>query len=140
VRNKIKAAPFGGVVRGRRRQLELTQQELARRIGVSPAYVGHLEAGLRHPSDKVVIKLADTLGFERGELFRLANPQARALWSTPVQNNASTWERFRRGYRMWIRDITDAEMEFLRRVTLLGEVRDPRDFIFILRAVRHGLS
>ena len=35
---------FGEMIRERRRRLNLTQQQLAERIRVSPAFVGHLEA------------------------------------------------------------------------------------------------
>lgn len=35
---------FGQVIRERRRQLNLTQDEVARRIKTSAPYVGHLEA------------------------------------------------------------------------------------------------
>jgi transcriptional regulator with XRE-family HTH domain len=53
---------FGLVVRERRRQRELTQQEVARRIRTSTAYIGHLESGRRHPSEEVVRRLAQVLG------------------------------------------------------------------------------
>src|ERR1700680_676946 len=72
---------FGQVIRDRRRQLDLTQQEIARRIKTSTPYVGHLESGKRHPSDKVLSRLAEVLGLDRRELFFLANPRAQALLS-----------------------------------------------------------
>ena len=59
---------FGQVIRERRRQLDLTQQEVARRINASTSYVGHLESGKRHPSDKIVTRLAGVLGLDGGEL------------------------------------------------------------------------
>jgi len=53
---------FGQILRERRRKLDLTQQEVARRIKTSTPYVGHLEAGKRHPSDKIIGRLAEVLG------------------------------------------------------------------------------
>ncbi|MGH7986111.1 MAG: helix-turn-helix domain-containing protein, partial [Candidatus Binataceae bacterium] len=57
-----KERTFGQVIRERRRQLDLTQQEVARQIKTSTPYVGHLESGKRHPSDKVLSRLAEVLG------------------------------------------------------------------------------
>ena len=58
----ITTQTFGQVIRERRRKLDLTQQELARRIETSMPYIALLETGARHPSDKVVRKLADGTG------------------------------------------------------------------------------
>jgi len=49
-----KESTFGQVIRERRRQLDMTQHEVARRIKTSTPYIGHLEAGKRHPSERVV--------------------------------------------------------------------------------------
>src|SRR6266446_7299217 len=90
-----KTRTFGQVIRERRRQLDLTQEEVARRIATSTPYVGHLESGKRHPSDKVVTRLADVLGLDRRDLFFLANPNAKALL-TPEADGApdSAWQEF----------------------------------------------
>ncbi len=39
-----------------------------------------------------------------------------------------------------IHNITDQEMEILSRVAKMGEVRAPRDFIFILNTIRQALG
>ena len=49
------------------------------RVNVSVAYVGHLESGKRHPSDKLIAKLADALDLDKRELFFLANPAAKVF-------------------------------------------------------------
>lgn len=41
---------FGERVRIRRRELKITQADLATRLGTSVGYVGHLERGVRSPS------------------------------------------------------------------------------------------
>ena len=71
-----KARIFGQVVRERRRQLDLTQEEVARRVRTSTPYIGHLESGKRHPSDKVLGRIAEVLGLDLRDLFFLANPRA----------------------------------------------------------------
>jgi len=132
---------FGQVIRDRRRQSELTQAEVASRVGTSTPYVGHLESGKRHPSDEIVTRLADALGFDRRELYFLANPKARELLhpQEPVKAS-SAWDEFRRDEKMRrILNITPKEMNMLSQVALMGQVRSSRDFIYILNTVRQSL-
>src|SRR5271163_4256471 len=90
-----KIQSFGGVIRKRRRQLDLTQEEVARRIKTSVPYIGHLEAGKRHPSQKVVVKLSDALKLDGGELFLLANPKVGPLISEQQKADATpAWTAF----------------------------------------------
>ena len=49
---------FGRVIEDRRRELGLTQEIVAKKVGVRANYVGYLERGMRHPSQKVVEKLS----------------------------------------------------------------------------------
>ncbi len=133
---------FGQVIRERRRQLDLTQEEVAKRIKTSTPYVGHLESAKRHPSDKIVTRLAEVLGLDRRELFFLANPRAQALLTPEVDSaQDSAWEDFRKNEQMRrIHNISNDEMEMLSRVALLGDVRSARDFIYILNTVRHAVG
>lgn len=110
-------------------------------MGASTPYVGHLESGKRHPSDELLTRLADVLGFDRRELFFLANPQAKELLDPPDKKGAqSAWDEFR-GDEALIRfhGITNKEMNMLSQVALLGQVRSSRDFIYILNTVRQAL-
>jgi transcriptional regulator with XRE-family HTH domain len=133
---------FGEVIRERRRQRELTQREVARQADTSAPYIGHLESGKRHPSDEIVKRLADILGFDRRELFFLANPHAEALLhSQPKSESAPAWERFKSDENLLhAQAITGQEMEMLERVALMGDVRSPRDFLYILNTVRQALA
>ena len=89
----ITARSFGQVIRERRRKLDLTQQDLAQRIEISMPYVALLETGARHPSDKVVHKLAAALALDPRELFFLANPETKALISQAQKTSeASAWD------------------------------------------------
>lgn len=135
-------ATFGQIIRERRRQNDLTQREVATRIGASTPYVGHLESGKRHPSDDIVARLADALGFERKELFFLANPKAKEiLHTTATPESASAWEQFRNDQNLHLTyGINDSEMAMLSQVALMGQVRSTRDFIYILNTVRQALS
>ncbi len=133
---------FGNVVRERRRQLDLTQEDVARRIKTSVPYIGHLEAAKRHPSEKVVAKIANVLGLDPRELFFLANPRVRVLISEqPKSSGVSAWDAFVRDEKLRrIHNITDQEMAALAKVAMLGDVRSPRDFVFIFYSMRQALG
>jgi transcriptional regulator with XRE-family HTH domain len=139
---RIKERTFGMVIRDRRRQLDLTQEEVARRIKTSTPYVGHLESGKRNPSDKILTRVAEELGLERRELFFLANPRAQALLTPEVPaEDDSAWDDFSKNDQLRrIHNVTNDEMEMLSRVALLGEVCSQRDFIYILNTVRHAVG
>ena len=139
---RTKDRNFGQVIRERRRQLDLTQEEVAHRIKTSTPYIGHLESGKRHPSDKIVTRLAEVLGLDRRDLFFLANPRAQALLSPEAESAAeSAWEDFKKNDQLRrLHNISNDEMEMLSRVALLGDVRSPRDFIYILHTVRHAVG
>ena len=138
---KAKDRNFGQVIRDRRRQLDLTQQQIASRIKTSTPYVGHLEASKRHPSDKVLGRLATALGLDRRELFLLANPQAEELLRLNETNTKRpAWEDFRKDEQIrHTHHITSDEMQLLSSVDLMGEISSPRDFIYLLNIVRHIL-
>jgi transcriptional regulator with XRE-family HTH domain len=136
-----KTRSFGEVIRERRRQLELTQEEVALQIETSIPFIGHLEANKRRPSDATVTKLADALGLERGELFFLANPEARALLQHEKPGANSAWEDFKKDERLQrAHGIRREELDMLSQVAMMGEVRSARDFLYILQTVRHSLS
>lgn len=132
---------FGEVIRARRRELDLTQEEIARRIGTSVPYVGHLESAKRHPSDRVVAQLAAVLGLGGRELYFLANPHTRELLESRRGGGGSAWERFRRDERLRkVYHVTPAEMEILGRIAQLGEVRSIDGFVHVLNTIRYVLS
>src|ERR1700730_12094721 len=133
---------FATLIRNRRRQLNLTQDEVARRIGASIPYVGHLEANRRHPSEKIVIRLAKVLGLDPRELFFLANPETKVLVSEkPTSSEASAWDAFSTNPKVRkIHSVTGRGMETYERGVVMGDVRSSEDFIFSLNTIRHALG
>src|SRR5690349_6773692 len=129
---------FAFLIRSRRRQLDLTQEEVARRIGISTAYIAHLESDRRHPSETVVVQLAGVLGLDPRELFFLANPQTKSLMAHQMEDaTTSVWDAFAQDEKLQrAHMITEQEMQTLSSVALMGEVKSSRDFIFILQAIR----
>ena len=132
---------FGEAVYERRRQLAMTQEEVAKKVGVKANYIGYLERGMRHPSNKVLSKLADILDLNREEVYFLANPSVRSfLEKRSATPQISAWQAFakdkglRRRYR-----ITPQEMKVLSQVSTLGQVRSARDMLFVLQAIRQAV-
>lgn len=132
---------LGQMLRRRRRQLDLTQKEVARRIKVSAPYVGSLESGRRHPSHKILARLATVLGLDKYELFLIAYPIARSILRPATANPLSAWEQFKNDDGLRRRySITKPEMEMLSRVALLGEVHSPSEFIYVLNSIRQAIG
>jgi len=132
---------LGTVLRRRRRQLEMTQAEVAAKVGCRPNYIGYLEADTRRPSPSVVVKLARALDLDPRELFLLSNPVVRDLVAPREQPRGSVWEQFRANKRLHTRyGITRAELAALQSISALGTVRTRRDYLFILQAIRQALS
>ena len=138
----ITTRSFGQVIRERRRKLDLTQQDLARRIEVSMPYVALLETGARHPSDKVVVKLAAALALDPRELFFLANPETKELVSKEQRSSeASAWDSFVKDENLRkVHDITDQEIHTLSQGAMMCEARSSRDFLFILNTIRQAFG
>jgi len=138
---KAKNRSFGQVIRERRRQLDLTQEEVAARIATSTPYIGHLESNKRHPSVRVVTKLADVLGLEHSALFFLANPGAKNLFARNDETTGSAWDQFRKDNKLCrALNVSAEEMQVLAAISALGEVRGPRDFVYILNCIRQALG
>ncbi len=63
---------FGLAIRHLRLKQELTQEELAHRALLHRTYLTDIERGTRNPSIEVVEKLANGLGINLSDLFKLA--------------------------------------------------------------------
>jgi transcriptional regulator with XRE-family HTH domain len=60
---------FGKAMRRRRRELDLSQEELAERADLHRTYVSSIERGERNPSLENIEKLAKALGISIARLF-----------------------------------------------------------------------
>jgi predicted ATPase/DNA-binding XRE family transcriptional regulator len=81
--------PFGRWLQLRRRQLDLTQGDLARRVGYSPETIRKIEADALRPSKQIVDLLADYLGIppSRRDAFLAFATGARTAKPQPKPNN-----------------------------------------------------
>ncbi len=60
---------FGKAIRRRRRELDLSQEELAERAELHRNYISGIETGTRNPSLKNIEKLAKALDISISNLF-----------------------------------------------------------------------
>jgi transcriptional regulator with XRE-family HTH domain len=136
---------LGLLVRRRRQVLGLSQAELARRLGVKPAYISVIEKDRRRPSLPLLQRMSDVLGIESQSLFLLSHPEAKLLLRARAQagplEGGHSWRSFSGDKALLARyNIKRLELEVLSQVRRLGEVRQPRDFLRILCAIRRALK
>ena len=77
---------IGGRVREERRRLDLTQEELAERVGLSTNYIAHLERGSRGASLQTLEQVAGVLDVPVASLF-VAGPSSSSSGSRSVQDD-----------------------------------------------------
>ncbi len=72
---------IGKIIRDRREELGLTQDELAPRAGISKPYLSNIETGRvkNPPTDGVLRSLERVMGFKPGQLTRLAHLERTPL-------------------------------------------------------------
>jgi transcriptional regulator with XRE-family HTH domain len=66
-------AALGDAIRQFRTEAEMSQEQLAEAAGTDLTQVGGIERGVRNPSYTTLLRLADALGTEVGELTSLAD-------------------------------------------------------------------
>lgn len=69
---KAKAWYYGEILRERRKELHITQQELATRIGRERAYISRIEQGETDIQLSTFIRIAEALGIDLALNVRLA--------------------------------------------------------------------
>ena len=136
---------LGLLVREQRHALGISQAELARRLGVQPAYICVIEKDLRRPSLSLLQRMSDVLGIESQTLFLLSHPEAKVLLHVPAPLPASkrdgAWRSFTEDKTLLARhNIRPQELKVLSQIKKLGEIQYSRDFVYILNAIRQALK
>lgn len=67
---------FGKVLRNVRKQVGLTQEQLAHAAGVDRTFVSMVERGINQTSIRVLFRLAAALGVSATEMIRLTEQQS----------------------------------------------------------------
>lgn len=60
---------LGKTIQKRRKELDITQEGLAEKIGISRAYMGFIEQGRNAPSLEILEKIAKNLKMPLSDLF-----------------------------------------------------------------------
>lgn len=60
---------YGNFIKERRSNLGLTQEEVAKRLGISQVAYGRYELGTREPNLDLIFRIAEVLEFMPGEFF-----------------------------------------------------------------------
>jgi transcriptional regulator with XRE-family HTH domain len=143
----VRKQTLGQVLKQQRVALDLTQRELAVRLGVKASHIAYLEAGRRRPSLSLLSRLADVLGLKKELLFLLAHPEARELIGAqraPARRNEDrrqAWRSFVSNKALLARHgVKPRELRVLSHINLLGEVAAPRHFLFILNSIRQAVE
>ena len=142
----MKKKTLGQVLKQRREVLALTQRELARKLNVKPSHVAYLENDRRRPSLGLVSRLADVMGLEKEPLFLLAHPEASSLLSArheaePARDRDKVWRDFADNKALLARhNVKPRELKVLSQVNMLGKITAPRNFLFILNAIRQAVE
>jgi len=135
---------FGQILFRRRKELRMTQSELARKIGVQPNYIVYLEKGERRPSDRTVRKVADALGLDRGEMYLAANPQIREFLDVNDQNEVHN-DDLPDGLAALVADeelsermgITEDEIALVSSVRFAGRSTRKQQYLSLILNIRY---
>lgn len=68
---------LGTMIRERRREMGLTQRDLADDVGVSNGYIARIEIGGRSPGAKILFKISEVLQIPSAELISLSIVDAK---------------------------------------------------------------
>lgn len=136
---------FGRVIEDRRHELGLTQEMVAKKVGVKANYIGYLERGMRHPSQKVVERLSGALKLDSQELYLLANPRVRSLLGkgkAPAPSGGpSAWQKFLRDSALQQKQgLSNKEQEALAQLSAAEKADSMASVLKIVRALRKGFG
>ena len=62
---------MGKKIRRKRREMDITQEQLAALVGISTSFMGHIERGTRVPSIETLYRICDALGVSADYLMGL---------------------------------------------------------------------
>ena len=60
---------YGNYIKERRTKMGLTQEDVAKKLGISQVAYGRYELGLREPNFTLILKISEVLGFKPGDFF-----------------------------------------------------------------------
>jgi len=136
---------FGRAIEDRRRELGFTQEMVAKKVGVKANYIGYLERGMRHPSQKVVERLSSALKLDPQELYLSANPRVRALLAKTAKaapsSGQSLWQKFLRdAATQQSQGLAKREQEALSQLVQAEKATSMAGVLKAVSALRRGFA
>lgn len=133
---------FPALIYERRRELKLTQDEVAQKIGVHANYIGYLEKGVRRPSNKTLTALCRLMNLDRRKVLLTlrplfkdvvigANEAPGGITFSPELEELRRDTSTRRKHR-----ISDEDIRNLTVLTLFGSVREKSGYVRFLNMMR----
>jgi transcriptional regulator with XRE-family HTH domain len=132
---------FGELLKRKRRELSLTQRDLAKKLGTTASHINFLEAGRRRPSLSLIRRLSDILELDAKIVFLLSHPEAEYLLKASgrptIKPGREAWRRLVGDRELIAKEhINRQELSILRRVSLLNRVSSVNQLLFILKTLR----
>jgi transcriptional regulator with XRE-family HTH domain len=136
---------FGRLIEDRRHELGLTQEMVAKKVGVKANYIGYLERGMRHPSQKVVERLSGALKLDPQDLYLLANPRVRSLLGkggkAAAPTGSSLWQKFLQDSVLQQKQgLSSNEQEALTHLGQADKIESMAGVLKIVKALRKGFG
>lgn len=137
-KEEIVAKTLGSVLHERRAAMRMNQRDLAALLGIKASHVAYLEKGRRRPSLRLMKKITEITGLNGRELLFLTHPESRVLMRRVAEETKrDTLKEFVESTaRIHKVNPTGPELKFLKSVSNLGHVGDPKSFVHIINAIR----
>ena len=84
---------LGEIIQVKRKELGLTQERLAEKIGKTAGYIGQIERGLSYPSYPVLLQLIETLELDVQSLFCTSTLEESENCSKNTHNSIPSSQR-----------------------------------------------
>lgn len=138
---------FGEYIKNRRQELDKSQRDLAKLLGVSQNFITYLEKGIRRPTDKMLQKLSMALALPLDKLYLKAHPEVPSMVGfepntktlksemPPMLKELAEDKELKNRHQ-----ITEQEIKMLHTLQLRGEVKKKEDYVFILMSIRQVMS
>jgi transcriptional regulator with XRE-family HTH domain len=134
---------LGQVLRAQRKEMGLSQHELALKLGIKAGHIAQLESdrGAR-PSFQLLSRAANVLGLDKDRLFQLTETGVKSISDAHKvvphpKDNGQVFAAFAHNRALLARyNVKPQELKALAQVSLMGKVTGTEALLFVLDAIR----
>lgn len=134
---------FGDYIRKRRLDLDITQQEVAKKAGVTQNFIAYLESNKRKAPTWLIKRLGEILSLPLDTLYMSARPEAEAFIDFDREKNTAKRKLAPALLALKLdtklcsqHKVNDADIAMLASLKARGEIRSKEDYIFLLLSLR----